>query len=81
MVASSSPPLFPQLEEMSDEEKYRVISRFIPCSSCSCQGFQPQETSTYCTCGHDTFAHVDNGQDLDRRLKVATRLNELLYVS
>lgn len=79
-MVASSPPLFPQLEEMSEEEKYSIIARFIPCNVCSsCKGFHPYDDKD-CQCGHDTFHHVDNGQDLDRRLKVALRLNELLEV-
>ncbi|KAI9265496.1 hypothetical protein EDC94DRAFT_517094 [Helicostylum pulchrum] len=64
---------------MSDEEKYAMIARFIPCDLCStCKGWHPSYSETNCQCGHDTFHHIDNGQDLDRRLKVASRLNELL---
>lgn len=87
MAATSSLPLFPQLAEMSDEEKYAMIARFIPCDLCSatCKGWHPDDKSDQeqlsCQCGHDTFHHIDNGQDLDRRLKVAIRLNELLEVS
>jgi hypothetical protein len=76
-------PLFPHLAEMNDEEKYSVIARFIPCDRCSqCKGWHPYDSSneTNCQCGHDTFHHIDNGQDLDRRLKVALRLTELLEV-
>ncbi|KAI7890296.1 uncharacterized protein EV154DRAFT_422145 [Mucor mucedo] len=62
---------------MSDEEKYAMIARFIPCDLCSCKGWHPSYNNS-CQCGHDTFHHVDNGQDLERRLKVASRLNELL---
>lgn len=81
MAASTSLPLFPQLAEMSDEEKYNIIARFIPCDTCStCKGWHPSYNETNCQCGHDTFHHIDNGQDLDRRLKVAIRLNELLEV-
>ncbi|KAI8889730.1 hypothetical protein K501DRAFT_88409 [Backusella circina FSU 941] len=81
MVASSL-PLFPQLAEMSDEEKYAIIARFIPCDLCgTCKGWHPYAGDEgRCQCGHDTFHHIDNGQDLDRRLKVALRLIELLEV-
>lgn len=76
-----TPSLFPQLEEMNDEEKYYLIAPFIPCDLCStCNGFHLQEQDK-CQCGHDTFHHIDNGQDLDRRVKVALRLNELLEVT
>lgn len=80
MAASTSLPLFPQLAEMSDEEKYAIIARFIPCDLCStCTGWHPASfDEANCHCGHDTYHHIDNGQDLDRRLKVAIRLNELL---
>ncbi|KAL7331648.1 histone acetyltransferase [Mucor circinelloides] len=79
-MVSSSLPLFPQLAEMSDEEKYGIVARFIPCDLCStCKGWHPYESNqANCQCGHDTFHHIDNAQDLDRRLKVAFRLNELL---
>ncbi|CAO3645338.1 unnamed protein product [Mucor fragilis] len=79
-MVSSSLPLFPQLAEMSDEEKYGIVARFIPCDLCStCKGWHPYESDqANCQCGHDTFHHIDNAQDLDRRLKVAFRLNELL---
>lgn len=82
MVASSSIPLFSHLSEMNDEEKYGIIARFIPCDRCShCKGWHPYDTTNNdCHCGHDTFHHIDNGQDLDRRLKVALRLTELLEV-
>lgn len=82
MAASTSLPLFPQLAEMSDEEKYAIIARFIPCDLCStCTGWHPASfDEANCHCGHDTYHHIDNGQDLDRRLKVAIRLNELLEV-
>ncbi|KAF1803299.1 hypothetical protein FB192DRAFT_1277095 [Mucor lusitanicus] len=65
---------------MSDEEKYGIVARFIPCDLCStCKGWHPYESNqANCQCGHDTFHHIDNAQDLDRRLKVAFRLNELL---
>jgi hypothetical protein len=81
-MVSSSLPLFPQLAEMSDEEKYGIVARFIPCDLCStCKGWHPYDNNQVnCQCGHDTFHHIDNGQDLDRRLKVALRLNELLEV-
>lgn len=81
-MVSSSLPLFPQLAEMSDEEKYGIVARFIPCDLCStCKGWHPYESNqANCQCGHDTFHHIDNAQDLDRRLKVAFRLNELLEV-
>jgi hypothetical protein len=79
-------PLFPHLAEMNDEEKYSIIARFIPCDRCSqCTGWHPydssNDSSNDCQCGHDTFHHIDNGQDLDRRLKVALRLTELLEVN
>ncbi|KAI8639369.1 hypothetical protein BD408DRAFT_271219 [Parasitella parasitica] len=81
-MVSSSLPLFPQLAEMSDEEKYGIIARFMPCDLCAtCKGWHPFDNNQInCQCGHDTFHHIDNGQDLDRRLKVALRLNELLEV-
>lgn len=72
---------FSQLEEMSEEEKHNIIARFIPCDSCSCNGFHPYNDKDGCYCGHEAFHHIDKGQDLDRRLKVALRLNELLEVS
>ncbi|CEP08954.1 hypothetical protein [Parasitella parasitica] len=79
-MVSSSLPLFPQLAEMSDEEKYGIIARFMPCDLCAtCKGWHPYDNNQInCQCGHDTFHHIDNGHDLDRRLKVALRLNELL---
>ncbi|CAO3612373.1 unnamed protein product [Mucor hiemalis] len=65
MAASTSLPLFPQLAEMSDEEKYAIIARFIPCDLCStCTGWHPAYNETNCHCGHDTY--------------LAIRLNELL---
>ncbi|KAI8355124.1 hypothetical protein EDC96DRAFT_446806 [Choanephora cucurbitarum] len=67
---------------MNDEEKYGIIARFIPCDLCSgCKGWHPYQndnSQTDCQCGHDTFHHVNQGQDLNRRLKVALRLIELL---
>ncbi|KAI7901745.1 uncharacterized protein BX663DRAFT_513906 [Cokeromyces recurvatus] len=80
MIASSTLPLFPQLAEMNDQEKYAIIARFIPCDLCpQCKGWHPYDNDTInCQCGHDTVHHIDNGQDLERRLKVALRLNELL---
>ncbi|KAI8380363.1 hypothetical protein BD560DRAFT_388042 [Blakeslea trispora] len=80
MVASSSLPLFPQLAEMNDEEKYGIIARFIPCDQCTnCKGWHPSDPQqTDCQCGHDTLHHIHQGHDLTRKLKVALRLLELL---
>ncbi|KAG1054501.1 hypothetical protein G6F43_003486 [Rhizopus delemar] len=56
---ATSPSLFPQLQEMSNEQKHKLIARFMPCDLC-------------------LVYHVDQSQDLQRRLKIALRLAELL---
>ncbi|KAI8969225.1 hypothetical protein BDF20DRAFT_151378 [Mycotypha africana] len=88
--SSVSMPLFPQLAEMSEEDKLRLVARYLPCDVCptssssACRGWRPKSDSSKvgrekgCRCGHDFEHHVDKGQDLNRRLKVALRLNELL---
>jgi hypothetical protein len=80
---ATSLPLFPQLAEMSDEQKYKLIARFIPCDQCSsCKGWHTdRNTKDICQCGHDILNHIDQGHDLQRRSKVALRLVELLEVN
>lgn len=80
---ATSSPLFPQLAEMSDEQKYKLIARFIPCDQCSsCKGWYTDiNTKDICQCGHDILNHIDQGHDLQRRSKVALRLVELLEVN
>ncbi|KAG0167970.1 histone acetyltransferase [Apophysomyces sp. BC1015] len=55
----------------------------MPCDHCSdCQGWRPPAeelaADLACACGHNVFQHVDHMEDLDRRLKVALRIGELL---
>ncbi|KAL0077240.1 hypothetical protein F4703DRAFT_1743196 [Phycomyces blakesleeanus] len=82
--AVSFAALFPQLDELTEEEKCKYIARHLPCDHCSdCHGWQPAQSSQVsfdntCVCGHDIYTHVDNKQDMTRRLKVALRINELL---
>jgi histone acetyltransferase len=72
--------LFPQLAEITEEEKIKKIARHMPCDSCSCQGWKPGYAFTSCVCSHDAKNHLDNKEDWERRLKVALRLEELLKV-
>ncbi|KAI8974695.1 hypothetical protein BDB01DRAFT_728668 [Pilobolus umbonatus] len=62
---------------MKEEEKQAIIARFLPCQECQCQGWHPSSGNT-CECGHTTYHHIDHGEDIDRRLRVALRLIELL---
>ncbi|KAF7730997.1 histone acetyltransferase [Apophysomyces ossiformis] len=83
---SASPSLsdsWAHLTEMSEEEKYKIVARHMPCDHCSdCQGWRPpiesEDGDSVCACGHTVSEHIDHMEDFDRRLKVGLRISELL---
>lgn len=91
MLASTSyPPASKSPDQLTYQEQLLRIARHLPCDECSagdCTGWRPEISSFtldnmggQCACGHAIVSHVDGEQDMERRLRVATRIDELLEV-
>ncbi|KAI9284135.1 hypothetical protein BC943DRAFT_381404 [Umbelopsis sp. AD052] len=89
MLASTSyPPASKAPDQLTYQEQLLRIARHLPCDECSagdCTGWRPEISSFtvdnmggQCACGHAISSHVDGEQDMERRLRVATRIDELL---
>ncbi|RUS33011.1 hypothetical protein BC938DRAFT_473521 [Jimgerdemannia flammicorona] len=70
---------------LTTDEKLLKIARSMPCgeSQCQCSSWRPKPANVggradLCTCGHRLRSHGGNQEDMDRRLRVATRIDQLL---
>lgn len=89
MLPFAYPPANKPSASLTHMEKLIKIGRNMPCdqSSCECLGWRPRPANTgaggradLCACGHKLSFHGGNQDDMDRRLRAAIRIDELLEV-
>lgn len=76
------------LNAYSEDEKLFKIARQLPCDECDCTGWKPGDedetnaASRECSCGHTAQSHGSSHlleeEEIDRRTRVALRIEELL---
>ncbi|KAI9250295.1 hypothetical protein BY458DRAFT_524688, partial [Sporodiniella umbellata] len=64
------------LNNLSDEQKYALVAKYMPCDKCECKGWIDQ--IEVCSCGHSLMSHVDQKQEFEQQVHLALEIDLVL---